>query len=500
MIKFRKLVYAFLLSSSAIQAQTYDADALRLSSPDLFGTARSIGAGGAFSSVGADPAAAASNPAGLAMYRSHEAAVSLGVGFGNSSTSYLSQTTISDFAKFSVPQASLVFASRSLRKAGTGMSFENGGSKLERVVFGISYNRLADYRTSVKFEGTNPYNSLAGAMANDIQTLIQTNKPISPDYTSIPNYLAWNTYVIDTFGTGSAYPLFFLPVKQTGTLTTQGSFSDINLTLGFNIADVVYVGAGVGIPIVSYTNTIDITESNTHDSTGYPTSYSSLFKYKMSSVGVNGKFGVIVKPSQYFRIGAAIQTPTYFKIQESSFGDLTNRFVDTTLEAQQDAFYAYSLTTPLRFTTGASVYFKQYGFLSVDYQLDDYTHAKFGSADGFFTPVNSTINTKYRPASTIKVGAEFAYSVLRVRAGFSWSQSPFKSGQGVTDYDNSRFNYTAGLGYRGKVFFADLAYVFSTYKSFYAPYTATTHQPGAFSRINNNLLMLTLGVKFGRKG
>jgi hypothetical protein len=58
--------------------------------------------------------------------------------------------------------------------------------------------------------------------------------------------------------------------------------------------------------------------------------------------------------------------------------------------------------------------------------------------------------------------------------------------------------YTAGLGYRGKSFFADLAYVRTQYKDYFAPYTYTTNEPGAFNKYANNNIVLTVGFKFGK--
>jgi hypothetical protein len=57
----------------------------------------------------------------------------------------------------------------------------------------------------------------------------------------------------------------------------------------------------------------------------------------------------------------------------------------------------------------------------------------------------------------MKAGAEISWNVLRVRAGYQWNSSPFQSGVGVKGYDLQRHTISAGLGYRGKLIFADLS-------------------------------------------
>src|SRR4051812_45777280 len=59
-----------LLSVAMAYGQTYEEQSLMYSRPGIGGTARSIGAAGAFGSVGADLGSVAINPAGIGLYRS----------------------------------------------------------------------------------------------------------------------------------------------------------------------------------------------------------------------------------------------------------------------------------------------------------------------------------------------------------------------------------------------------------------------------------------------
>ena len=66
------------MNIAAAVAQDYESDATKMMRQDLGGTARSLGVGGAYSTVGADMSSITSNPAGIALYRSHEFAFTAG--------------------------------------------------------------------------------------------------------------------------------------------------------------------------------------------------------------------------------------------------------------------------------------------------------------------------------------------------------------------------------------------------------------------------------------
>jgi hypothetical protein len=273
------------------------------------------------------------------------------------------------------------------------------------------------------------------------------------------------------------------------------------MTLGFNIANTVYIGAGVGVPYMNYNRNASFTESTAAGDSAY----SSVYNYSLSGFGVNGKFGIIVKPAPWVRLGASVQTPTYFRLDESTAGVTNSAFRDSTYTSgDQNSIYRFTYYNPFKATFGASFYIKQWAFISVDYEMNDYTHTHY-SFDGSGSDAaywNNLVESKYKLSSTVKAGAEFAYKTLRVRAGFAWMESPFKNNVAVTGYDGSRFNYTAGIGYRGKRFFADLAYVRTEYKDYYTPYSYTdasgaVQEPGVYNNFHSNMIILTLGLKFG---
>jgi hypothetical protein len=152
-------------------------------------------------------------------------------------------------------------------------------------------------------------------------------------------------------------------------------------------------------------------------------------------------------------------------------------------------------------TFGASFYLTHWGFLSVDYELNDYAHSRYffsGNDPQSSSAINSNINATYKLSSTVKAGAEFAYKALRVRAGFAWSESPYANNLSPNGYSGARYNYTGGIGYRGRIFFADLAYVRTMYKDYLNPYAEVGGVgPAVLNTFTANTVIATIGFKFG---
>ena len=141
---------------------------------------------------------------------------------------------------------------------------------------------------------------------------------------------------------------------------------------------------------------------------------------------------------------------------------------------------------------------------------------KFKDVDGYdeyFDFENST-RAMMKAVHTFKVGAEFKpVPEFGIRAGYNYRTSlfndnaykdlPYYSIQTDTDYANimDRHTLTFGLGYRGSLFYADLAYKYDTYKSNLYPFVVNknnTIYPNTPTRVSNNRhqVMLTLGVRF----
>lgn len=123
--------------------------------------------------------------------------------------------------------------------------------------------------------------------------------------------------------------------------------------------------------------------------------------------------------------------------------------------------------------------------LGAEYEYQDYSSMKFKDTEGNSSAYefeNST-TSMLKGVSTVRLGLEYkVIPQFAFRAGYNYSTAAFhqdafkdlaiNSIQTDTDFANSKSmsNYTLGIGYRGSMFYADLAYKYSTYKENFYPF------------------------------
>ncbi|HZG00972.1 MAG TPA: hypothetical protein VEY71_08215, partial [Chitinophagales bacterium] len=310
-------------------------------------------------------------------------------------------------------------------------------------------------------------------------------------------------------GTPDAYtsPLENGGLEQSKSNTTRGGITDYSLTFGGNYNDKLMVGVGLGLPSLRYDYESTFSESDVNDSIPNFNRFDYNYDQTTSGVGVNGKLGLIYKAHDAVRVGVSVQTPTYFSMQDTWDASLSANYNSGTVDESPEfdrGRFNYALVTPWKLTGSAAFIIKQHGFISVDYDWQDYSEANFvfnnnaNNADKeYASQQNQAINAKYTAAGSLRVGGELALNIFRVRAGYGLGMSPFKSGVGVSGFDQKRRAVSAGFGFMEENFFLDFAFRHTTSPSFEQPYfVANGEVPGAKLTTKANHFVLTLGLKF----
>jgi hypothetical protein len=156
-------------------------------------------------------------------------------------------------------------------------------------------------------------------------------------------------------------------------------------------------------------------------------------------------------------------------------------------------------------TLGASFYLNENSFISADYEFQNIgaTHYSFSndSAGLQASETNGYIKGTYTYSHTLRAGLQGAIKKLRLRAGYAYTNSPFKSGQNYTasQYNQAIQTATFGVGLKFKVIYLDLAYVLT--------YSRDGISPGyiiPLDQINSTYMthsvLFTLGFKIPSKG
>jgi len=487
-----------LISNSFIFSQSVYVDkALKFSTNNYGGTARFVGMGGAFGALGGDFSSIAINPAGLGVYRSSEFVFSPGMTYNLNKSTYLNNTIEESKYRGNVNNAGLVVS----------YDLENSDTRWVNFNFGVGFNRINDLNDNIHFQGVNNSTRMQSfvEMAN-----ATTTNPEELD--GMYEYLLWESFVIDLDTIANEFyseivderlndPANF-EINQRKILETEGSVSEVNFAFGGNYAHKLYIGASLGITRLRYSEYSSHYESET---SAYPIPFINSFEFrehsKTEGTGFAFKFGAIYKPIEFIRIGASLHLPTFYNLNQEFYNEASGDFENINPEGSRSPIrkYEYQLTTPLRavFSTGFQI--GKFALIDVDYEFADYSTIKlddeFNETYGIIQD-NRDIETYYSETHNLRIGGEFRYGPLYLRAGGRYSTSPYEDLPGAVNADYTTMSYSGGLGYRENNFFVDFAFAQTTLN--YKMYAYVHDTNNAIANIDNkmNNFILTFGVKF----
>ena len=458
-----------------------DYEAFTFSQADYLGTARFMGAGGAFGATGGDFSALSTNPAAIGLFKRYEASITpLVLSFGYSDTYYSGEKSSSQKFKYTVPQAGIVM-SRNIRRENEWKSWQ----------FGFGYNRIMDFNNT--FRANAQLNSTIADMIIPHANGIDYNN-LSGDAS-----LAWYGFLIDTLnGTHDQYYGLYShhDIDQSALVVRSGAIDEMTFSFGGNYGDKLFIGATLGIPLLDFKENTTYNETPADvDNIAGINSYTLYSVQKNTGAGVNLKLGVIYQPANFVRIGAAFHSPTYYwKVKDNFYREISTQLTNgTNLDYSYDNYNTFTMTTPLKFNVSTSFIINKRAFIAAEYEFQDYGMATLYNDNYDYVNENDAIREKYGIAHYIRVGGEVNITQgFALRAGYRLKTTPYKMTDGP--YNNTTHFISAGLGFRGKVVFGDLAYVLRMSKDSYWLYDAYGAPCNYASKIHS--VVATIGCKF----
>ncbi len=454
-------------------------DALRFSQTFYGGSARTVSMGGAFGALGGDFGALSINPAGIAVYRQGEFSFTPGFTSISSEANYLGAKISDSQYKMGLDHFGFVVPIKSRSESASG---------LNNLVFGFGYNKLKDFNGNVVMNAINNDNSL-------VDEFVYTAN-LYDDWDPFTDELAWETYLIDYDSLAGVFYSDFdvsgYGQTQRRSVITKGGISEYLFNLGANLGHKLYVGGSLGIQRAEYEETWTHTESDPDDIIDYFEAFTFRNTLYTTGRGLNVKFGFIARPIDWLRVGGAIHTPTFFKMDDDFTSTMATDLADGEGTHEFDAYgeYSYELTTPFKAIGSVAFILKQIAIISVDYEYVDYSSARLRSSDYDFFDENQAVSTRYTAASNVRLGGEFHLGSMFFRAGYALYGSPYVSGE-----PNDIQVYQAlsgGFGYRTSSFYLDLGLVQSGFDQKYFLY----NQNYADLSHSRTQFMATLGFRF----
>lgn len=469
-----------LLCSIASVAQN-DIDAMRYSQTTFGGTARFSSMAGSMGAIGGDISTLSYNPAGIAVFRKTEFSITPSVFSASSSSTYNGTNSSDRKLNFNLGNIGMV-ATVKLKDTTTGWQSLN---------FGFGYNRINNFNNRIDIKGDNKQSSLldvyvANANGHDPST-----------FDGFSTGLAWTTYLFNPLASDSNYYYHVIGnygETQRKSVDSKGGMGEYVISFGGNYKEKVLVGATLGIVKARYEEEAVYEETDPQDTIAGFNSFKYVTDLASNGTGVNFKFGMIIKPNDWLRIGAAVHSPTAISFRDnySSYmeSDLDNnvRYADSSAEGS----FKYSVITPFRAIGSLGFIINKLALINAEYEYVNYSTAQLSSHPNVFTDVNKTISSKYTSTGNIRVGGELRFDPIAFRLGYALYGSPFRNGDNTSAY---RSSYTGGIGYRVNNFFMDFAYVHMNSNE-----TSYLYDPAISTPVKNNYknssFMLTLGVRF----
>lgn len=541
-------------------------DGAKIAGKDLNGTARFVGMGGAMSALGGDISVIGTNPAGMGIFRSNDVSVSFGLSSWGNESDYIGNKLNSDKIKGSFDNAGFVLATKvgnatTLRYVNFGFNYKRAKSFYKNTSM---WGNLGDFTQTDYMAAqaygikdwsgnlyTDPEVGWLSALGYDgalITDKIPKRDP-NADFSGLEPFIVNGVQVKNLEGN----PMYITPGEYGGMFwggtgdfrsEERGGIDQYDFNLSFNFNDRVYVGFTVGAYDINYSKY-----------TYYSEDYGNEQKYHLESwnridgAGFDFKLGAIVRPFEEspFRIGLAIHTPTFYnlkyktnaKLESDVLNDLdvaiTNDKGEVITESGEIGLYGvdtydilngdmireFQFRTPWTYNVSLGYTIGNSWALGAEYEYQDYSSMKFKDVEGYsdaFELENSFASDMLKGVHSLRLGAEYKIiPQFALRAGYNYTTAAFKddafkdlainSIQTDTDFANAKSlsNYTVGIGYRGSMFYADLAYKFSSYKEDFYPFinadingeVVDIASPEA-TKVKNtrSQVLLTLGLRF----
>jgi hypothetical protein len=473
-------------------------DALRYSQTYPGGTARSLSMGGAFGSLGADIYSAIQNPAGLGMYRGSELTITPELQYISVNSRYYGNKVSDSKYNFN------------LSNLGYVRSFQNNESGFIGATIALGFNRINNFHSNIRTSGINYYNSMAHSItesANNngnpvgIDDLLPFDEWLFYDgeliYDQADGFYATEPdidYSLDSTGSG---------IRQIQSTESRGRMNEWFFSAGFNYNHVLYFGGTFSLIIAVYKEDIGYNEFDGEDSQYEFYYFNNTMDTK--GLGVTGKFGVLVRPLHFFRIGLAYHLPVSYSFTMEYNAFLESRYTNpqwiTIRPQDSNGNYIdygeskFRLVTPGKAIGSVSFTIGDFATVAADVEYMDYTKTRLkGTYVTFPENANDVIKNIYKGAWNLKTGAEIRFGKLYLRGGFDYLQSPYAKGEINEKAD--QYIITSGLGLREKNFFIDFAYAYHFYDERAILYAYQTRFNTMNYDVARSRFMMTFGVRF----
>jgi len=392
------------------------------------------------------------------------------------------------------------------------------------MVLGVSFNQVHSFNRALSYDGDNGFNSVTDYLmpfADEFE-LIDDNGDVFPEFNRTLSFIAFETFAIDLsqelLDAGEAVPfqpaVSFGTVAQSGFLEDIGEMYELNFGGALEVSKDVMVGGSLNIPMGSFERLRVLNEDDYLNDNDGQTNGTTDFAFLQLSeslrtdmVGVNARFGVSAKAGKRFHLGATIETPTLYAIEESYSTRLETEFDNGDLfvygdevgESAGSGEFDYTLTTPWKLSAGASINWSNFTFY-FDTEWVDWSQLELDSETYGFESENLEIRNVLQSSVNARFGATYDMGKWQFRLGSGVYEDPRTArpfvSEGFPDVDRERVFGSFGVGYEfSDKLQIDLAWLAEEFDDRNDLYSDVSDAPFVSEQVTN--ARFQFGLKFG---
>lgn len=442
-------------------------DATRFGSSTITGTARYRAMGGAFGALGGDPSAMSDNPAGMGIYR------------GTSEISFTPNLSIAHANTDATVKSKQKKADCSVSNLAYIISFKTRNAEhLVNFNIGLGFNHSEGMNRKYKMTLDSPEHSFGAYLANRVNnTLLNYGQYSNPSFMQSDeawdndsgiapiDLYAYDCYAVDQVydedsdGKKNLYDGVESMDQHYGWDSFQRLFvretnrnDEYNINFSGNWDDFIYGGLTMTINDLNSVIETEFDEDYNYVYQGDYIQYLNNLETKGSGFGL--KAGVLIKPTDNWRIGFAAHTPTWYKMEDFYNGQMVTS--DPRIKGEYSGgktySYKYRYQSPWQMQASTALVIAQKALLSFEADMKDFATQKYKAdrdswmEDEDYNDINSVFKDYNKIQFTLKAGAEYRLTDhFSVRAGYIYQGSPYKDDL----YNNPQASRSWKNGYFG---------------------------------------------------
>lgn len=491
----KKSLFTLFLATSFFGFSQNEEDALRYSQTFIGGTARNISMAGAMTAIGGDYSASSQNPAAMGRFNKHNFIITPTIEYNSTNSRFYNN--FDNYQSVTVKIGNISY----MKAYQLPSDKYNGWVSLQ---LGAGYNRINSFESAKKYSGE--------IDSSIIHNFINEANGTNPDFIYAKHPwgagLAYDTYAIDpnldnTYSTN----LTSGNAQHSRTIRTDGGMGEYSFAVSGNYKNKFYVGGTINIIRAKYESNFSHKETFTAQDSIWLNSLEYLGNLTTEGWGYNAKVGAIYLPTDKLRIGLAVHSPTFFKLNDYWGNDMKTNTDDPDFpikyikdEYKPTGEFDYRITTPLKANLSVGYIIKKKASIGTEIEFINYADSKlksirFSEAPYSFVSENNQIENLYRPRLNFKIGGEYRINpMLYLRAGYAYYSSPFSKESGVNT-SATQF-VTGGFGINLGDYYFDIALAKKNVSYEYYAYNPNLKGSTALFIENNFNFSASVGFRF----